>query len=199
MDKRDLRAVVRDARSARSAQDREDSARRLRAAAGDLAALTGAAIAAFQPTNGEPDIGPLLIDLMTRHGVTVLVPRTAPGHSLEWVTADAAMFATELHGIPRPSGPVVAHGADIAGMVDVMLVPALAVDPGTGARLGYGAGYYDRLLAGLPAPVRIIAVCDEDGLIAFTADDHDVPVDAVLTADGLVAIRGRATPAGGTA
>ena len=46
----------------------------MRAVAPQLAALSGSAIAGFQPTNGEPDVGPLLTDLMSSHGLTVLIP-----------------------------------------------------------------------------------------------------------------------------
>ena len=40
---------------------------------------------------------------------------------------------------------------------DVLLVPLLAFDLG-GRRLGYGGGFYDRTLAGLPGRVRVWAV-----------------------------------------
>lgn len=183
--KDDLRRRFRSARSLRTARDLASSAERMRQWAPELAALSGAAIAAFQPTNSEPDVGPLLLELMHRHGVTVLIPRPVGEQQLDWVTADADSFSAGLTGIPRPVGPAVAHAGQVAAMVGVILLPALAMDPQTGARLGYGAGYYDRLLADLAQPVRLIAVCDDTELVDLPIEDHDRPVDSVLTAAGL--------------
>lgn len=180
-DKAALRRGLREARAQWSAAERSAGAQQMRAVAPQLAALSGSSIAGFQPTNGEPDVGPLLTDLMSSHGLTVLIPRTAPGRRLEWVQADRAALTGERSGIPRPSGAVVAFGGHVADRVGVILVPALAVDPRTGARLGYGAGYYDRLLADLTVPVRIVGVCRRSELVELPVDDHDLPVDSVLT------------------
>lgn len=69
-----------------------------------------------------------------------------------------------------------------------MLVPALAVDLATGARLGYGAGYYDRILGALADTVFTVGVCREQDLRAIPVEPHDVPVRGVLTEAGLTPI-----------
>jgi 5-formyltetrahydrofolate cyclo-ligase len=67
------------------------------------------------------------------------------------------------------------------GALDVVVVPALAVDP-TGHRLGYGAGYYDRTLPAFVPPAVAIAVAFDFQLlveIPFTAGD--VPASWIVT------------------
>lgn len=176
-------------REIRSDRDREQGPRRAeraRALAGfsaDLARVATRGLAGFQPTNSEPDIRRLLSLLP----VAVYLPRVA-GSELEWCTAgedDLDLAHEPLRGVPRPSGPVVERGAGVADLVDVVLVPALAVDPVTGARLGYGAGFYDRLLVALPRRVLTVGVCRERDLRDVPEQRHDRPVAAVLTEKGL--------------
>jgi 5-formyltetrahydrofolate cyclo-ligase len=75
---------------------------------------------------------------------------------------------------PRLDAPLVAPQD-----VDVILVPGLAFD-GVGRRLGYGQGYYDRLLGDLRA-VRIGLAFDFQLLAEVPAFDHDLPVHTVVT------------------
>jgi 5-formyltetrahydrofolate cyclo-ligase len=75
---------------------------------------------------------------------------------------------------PRPDTPLIAPQD-----VDVVLVPGLAFD-GEGRRLGYGQGYYDRLLGSLRA-VRIGLAFDFQLLAEVPSFDHDLPVHAVVT------------------
>ena len=73
----------------------------------------------------------------------------------------------------------------MAAGVGLILVPALAIDPDTGARLGYGAGYYDRLLPRLPGAVLVVGVCRDADLFPVPTEPHDVAMGAVLTESGL--------------
>jgi 5-formyltetrahydrofolate cyclo-ligase len=67
------------------------------------------------------------------------------------------------------------------GELDVVLVPALAVDP-RGHRIGYGAGHYDRAIPRFAAPERCVAVAFDFQLVAEIPDTAgDVPVGAVVT------------------
>ena len=68
-----------------------------------------------------------------------------------------------------------------ATAVDVVIVPAIAVDP-TGHRIGYGAGYYDRTLPKYVPPGVSIAVAYDWQLVAeVPATQHDVRCQWVLT------------------
>ena len=69
-------------------------------------------------------------------------------------------------------------------IVDVVLVPGLAFDA-RGRRLGYGGGYYDRLLGGLAARPPLVAGAFEAQMVgAVPIGAHEVPMDIVVTEGG---------------
>ena len=89
----------------------------------------------------------------------------------------------ELHpamlGIPAPaaSAPIIPPSE-----LNMILVPALAYDR-NGHRLGYGGGYYDRYLYGIPAFKAGLA---RNRLMKYDLpiDPYDVAVDCVITEEG---------------
>jgi 5-formyltetrahydrofolate cyclo-ligase len=67
------------------------------------------------------------------------------------------------------------------GEIDLIVVPAIAIDP-TGHRIGYGAGFYDRTIGEFAPPAVTIGVAFDFQLIVevpFT--EHDVPLAHVVT------------------
>ena len=81
-------------------------------------------------------------------------------------------------------------GRDLSS-VDVMVVPALAIDP-SGHRIGYGAGYYDLTLAALRAHKAIVAIgvaFAAQEIAAVPATPHDAPLDLVLTEREVIDLR----------
>ncbi len=86
-------------------------------------------------------------------------------------------------GIREPDGEQTAAPSEL----DIVLVPLLAFDA-QGHRVGYGKGYYDRLLA------ECRPDCLKIGLSAFAAEERiddihplDVRLDLCLTPDESVA------------
>ncbi|HEX7479534.1 MAG TPA: 5-formyltetrahydrofolate cyclo-ligase [Polyangiales bacterium] len=76
-----------------------------------------------------------------------------------------------------------------AQQVELVLVPALALDP-RGYRIGYGGGFYDRVLPLLLNAYKVGLAYDFQLISEAPVDAHDVPVDAVITdARCLVAVR----------
>lgn len=70
--------------------------------------------------------------------------------------------------------------------LDVILVPGLAFSR-TGARLGRGGGYYDRLLARPECRARRIAVAFEMQIINdIPCEAHDQRVAQIITESGLI-------------
>jgi len=65
--------------------------------------------------------------------------------------------------------------------VDAVIVPGAAFDR-SGNRIGYGGGFYDRLLAGVQKTIPIIALTYEEQVIgAVPADRHDKSVSIIVT------------------
>ena len=66
--------------------------------------------------------------------------------------------------------------------IDLILVPNLCCDK-QGYRLGHGAGYYDRYLAGYSG--ETVSLCPADWLQEqLPRDEFDLPVGLVLTETG---------------
>lgn len=151
-----------------------------------LASTGVARVAAYHPTPTEADVMPLAAALASR-GAQVVFPAAA-GHELEWITWDghSAFLPSPGKGFGRePEGERLGpHALEQAVLV---LAPAVAVDR-TGTRIGHGAGYYDRALPHRPAGTPVVAVIHPSELLepgTLPREAHDVPIDAVLTAEGL--------------
>jgi 5-formyltetrahydrofolate cyclo-ligase len=78
-------------------------------------------------------------------------------------------------GIPEPAtGDPVGRE-----QIDLIIVPGAAFDA-SGNRLGYGAGFYDKLLEGFGG--RIVALAFELQIVpAAPRDAHDVPMQKIVT------------------
>ncbi|MHB8880876.1 MAG: 5-formyltetrahydrofolate cyclo-ligase [Thermodesulfovibrionales bacterium] len=65
--------------------------------------------------------------------------------------------------------------------VDAVIIPGACYDE-EGNRIGYGGGYYDRLLSGLQRTIPIIAPAYEEQLVdSIPAEPHDMKVSVIVT------------------
>ena len=143
----------------------------------------------FLSYGAEPPTGGLL-ERLDAEGYTVYVPVCEPARQLSWVRwfPGVEMARSAVAPIDEPVGP--RHSAGLMDGVDVVLVPAQAVDE-HGDRLGQGGGYYDRFIASLPGLGRVpklLAMVFEHELMpagSFPVDPFDQRVDAVATASGV--------------
>ncbi len=131
-------------------------------------------LAAFLGVRGEPDLRPWL----DPSRLVIALPRTAGGHiTMHRWRGEPLIPGPFRIPEPPPELPVVAPRE-----VDLWLVPGVAFDP-RGNRLGHGAGYYDRLLAG--APGRKIGVAWAFQVVDHVPSaPHDIPMDALVTDEG---------------
>lgn len=82
-------------------------------------------------------------------------------------------------GLREPPAPHLP--AEAIGTASVIVIPALAVDA-EGARLGRGAGFYDRSLPMADPAARLIAMVRDDEVVDhLPAESHDVPMTHALT------------------
>jgi 5-formyltetrahydrofolate cyclo-ligase len=86
-------------------------------------------------------------------------------------------------GIPEPKAAKPARLEDI----DLMIMPGAAFDA-SGNRVGYGAGFYDKLL---PAFKNMtIALAFEAQIVqAVPSDPHDVPVNKIVTEKRIIEVK----------
>lgn len=74
--------------------------------------------------------------------------------------------------------------------VSLAIIPGLAFDT-QGYRLGYGAGYYDRFLPRLDPDCPLIALAYDFQVIEHIPyEQHDVPVDIIVTEKRIHKVRG---------
>lgn len=133
------------------------------------------------------------LELALAQGKTVVLPRITPPPRRLALHAVANLDHDLVPGIwdiPEPN-PERCPAVELAS-VDFALVPALAVDR-SGYRLGYGAGYFDRLLAGRGPGVFCVTALPA----AFVVDHlpheaHDVAMDMVVGERGVLATLDRA-------
>ncbi len=138
-------------------------------------------IACYLSMASEPGTVPLIAGLHAR-GIEVIVPISLHDHTLDWVVHDpAAPIAMTSLGIPESAGSRL--GSTAVTTCDAVIVPALAVDH-AGHRLGRGAGYYDRALADVLAPLCAL-VFTHELMPQVPHEPHDVPVHMALTPAGL--------------
>lgn len=65
--------------------------------------------------------------------------------------------------------------------IDLVIVPGVVFDKNLN-RLGYGGGFYDRLLPLIPAGVKKIALCFDIQVIdSIPVAEHDIKVDILIT------------------
>ncbi len=128
-----------------------------------------------------------LIDRMLADGKTVAVPLCdiACRTMQAVVISGRDDLADGAYGIPEPGGELkILEKSEI----DLCIAPALAYD-GHGMRLGYGAGYYDRFLDGFDG--KAVGAAFEECLAeGLPCDTHDRAVDAVITPQRIIKIRG---------
>ncbi len=143
------------------------------------------AVLAYASFGSEFDTRLFLRDVLASGRLLALprVDRAARRLALHEVRDLDAELQPGTSGIPEPDS---ARCRSVApGEIDFILVPGLVFDR-DGGRIGYGAGYYDRLLAAWPAPVPpLVAAAFEVQLVpAVPMLAGDRRVDLVVTESG---------------
>lgn len=174
-----LRRELLDIRAVLSRSTRREESAKVRQRLHSLPILRQArVVVGYHPLPTEVDLLPLLRALR-REGKTIGLPRVV-GRDLEvraWRPADRLRTGPFRIKEPPPQSPLVEPVR-----IGAVLVPGLGFDR-HGYRLGFGKGYFDRFLAGLPKATRVGIAFRECVRPRLPRTRRDVPMDWVVTPD----------------
>jgi 5-formyltetrahydrofolate cyclo-ligase len=127
------------------------------------------------PIRGEFDVRGIAKQFLASGGqvaLPVVVQRSAPVEFWRW--HPGMPMQTGVWNIPIPKQ------RDIL-TPDVVIVPLVGFD-GSGYRLGYGGGYFDRTLASaVPRPFAIGLGYADSALQTIYPQPHDIPMNLIVT------------------
>lgn len=184
LDKRALRAELRERRRTRPATVVDTANEGFTARLTELATESGArTIAAYLSNSFEPNTRPFL-NWALADGRRVLLPIARKDGLLDWAEGDGETETEGLYGMPEPVGGIL--GPIAINDADLIVIPASAVDV-TGTRMGWGRGYYDRTLGSMEkCPPVFAVVFDDEVLDEVPREVHDAPVDGIVTPTRIV-------------
>ncbi|MGR9091728.1 MAG: 5-formyltetrahydrofolate cyclo-ligase [Gammaproteobacteria bacterium] len=173
-DKTKIREILIAARTARSAAEKQAHSERISTA---VLALSPSPASVFIYVSLPDEVETSgLINAYTARGATVTVPRIVAGGKMR-----AVKFPGWGEMVAGPLG-ILAPRSERAftGPVAVAIVPGLGFTR-SGARIGYGAGYYDRWLAENPETGKIGIAFECQLTPALPQEPHDIPMDHLVT------------------
>lgn len=116
-----------------------------------------------------------------RLGKRVLVPRVDPSERKLRLYEITGLFELVPGYMEIPEPHVPGERLRDVNDADIVLMPGAAFDP-AGNRLGYGGGYYDKLLSGLRKEIPLIALAYEEQILdSVPSEGHDIKVHLIVT------------------
>lgn len=150
----------------------------------------------------EPDTRYLLESCKAR-GDRLIVPRLAGRTMKLHLLEKHQELVPGLWGIPEPPEAAEEWGSERYMEIDAIIIPGLAFDR-WGGRIGFGAGYYDRLISqvrdqaqlraadpesgNFPAELGAIALREQLLEDRVPMEPHDFRVNKIFTPDGILEI-----------
>jgi 5-formyltetrahydrofolate cyclo-ligase len=185
--KAQIRSSLHAARNALSESDRIHFSNLITSQLVNLESYRRSAVVMAYMSFGSEFITTAFIADLLRAGKKLVLPRVNRAEqrlTLHTVRDLRSDLVDGMWGIPEPR-PETAL-ADVAS-VNFILVPGLGFDAAC-RRLGYGRGYYDRLLAARnPDTALVAAAYSVQRVDDIPTEAHDIPVDLLVTEDGLQA------------
>ncbi|MCP4935394.1 MAG: 5-formyltetrahydrofolate cyclo-ligase [bacterium] len=180
--KYELRRAMKAKRASLSSEERRQAAKAVVAHIIGMGRRYHAPVALYHPVGNEFDTGPLVQHLRSQSHQLALPVVIENGASLAfrpWNKDDQLEVGAYDILVPPDKG--------LSVVPELLIIPLLAFDD-TGARLGYGGGFYDRTLASLRAEHSICAIglaYDFQHVDDLAVEPHDQPLDIVLTPSGI--------------
>jgi 5-formyltetrahydrofolate cyclo-ligase len=171
-----IRKRVLDARFALSAAERRSRSAEIERALFSLPEFSGTPVVMFFASFQSEVETHHMIRRALAHGKRVVLPKV---RGKELALLEIGNFDRDVQpgawGIPEPETGRPVALSDIG----LIIVPGSVFDE-RGNRIGYGAGFYDRLLSAYRGPT--VALAFEVQIVpAVPADAHDVPVKKIVT------------------
>ena len=145
-------------------------------------------VAAFSPFGREVDIWPLIKEILGKNKF-LLLPRVNPDGTLALCPVkNRNQIKPGYKGILEPDTDPVDF---LKILPDLILIPGLAFDR-TGYRLGFGKGFYDKLLGAIPAAAAVVKLgvaFDWQVVDKIPVEEHDAAVDFLATEEGIADCR----------
>lgn len=179
-----LREKVLRRRDALSDQERASLSRRVIGTVLDLPAYGSSDVVLAYASFGTELQTDKFLRCVLDDGKTLALPRVEGGGLVLYETSILARdLVPGTWGIREPN-PERCSPAD-PDRVDFALIPGVAFDQ-NGRRLGYGGGFYDRLIGGeLPGRALLVSGAFGTQMVdGVPVDPHDAPVDVVVTEKG---------------
>lgn len=133
----------------------------------------------YYPFRSEIDVT-IIIRQALKNKKNIILPRVHD-RKLKLFYIDNLKKQLEIgaYGIMEPTTGLC-RAAKISS-IDLVIVPGLVFDKNLN-RLGYGGGFYDRLLPLIPAGVKKIALCFDIQVVdSIPVSEHDIKVDLLIT------------------
>lgn len=183
--KRILRAELRERRQNMPAQERELATAGLTAGLQELVESMGArSLSCYLSMPSEPDTRPF-VNWAEARGIRVLFPVSREDGLLDWTVGEDEDETLGLYGIPEPVGELL--GPMAINDVDLILVPAAAIDA-NGMRLGWGRGYFDKTLGSMEKCPPVYAIVFDGEFVEWVPREvHDQAVNGVVTPTRIIA------------
>ena len=177
MDKKALRASIRDQKRAMTTEEIESLSATLAEKFYETPQYKAAStIYGYLPYNQEVRTVPMLQRALV-DGKTVAVPKVIDDRMIFVVMDDLSKVEKGYAGIPEP----IDNGPEANDPSALVLMPGLAFDP-QGHRIGYGGGFYDRFLEKEPNHPTVALCYAFQVFPELQTQEHDIPVDLVLWA-----------------
>ena len=177
MDKKELRRTIRERKRAMTEEEIVSRSEALGVLFTQSEAYKAAkTIYGYLPYNQEVRTIPMLEQAL-KDGKRVAVPKVYGDEMKFLYLDDLTKVSKGYAGIPEPIDDEPVADDETA----LVLMPGLAFDP-QGHRIGYGGGFYDKVLAAEPNHPTLALCYEFQMLPALDTEEHDIPVDTVLWA-----------------
>lgn len=142
---------------------------------------TPGVVALFGGLRSEPDLISHFMPWLQSRGWKTVLFTISGTQLLPVIVQNESDLKRGYLGVWEPTGDEVISHSEL----DLILIPGLAFAEQTGARLGRGGGFYDRLLSRPEVRAQLIGVAFQMQMLpVIPTEEHDIHVQEIVTEMG---------------